>query len=158
MWTMPESEPRSRTLELTRRYRFSASHRLYSDELSDEQNRATFGKCANPYGHGHDYVLEVTVRGALDPETGRVIDLDTMDRIVGETVTGPMEHANLNTDIGEFRDLVPTTENLAVVIRQRLDGAWSKARGRAGFAGTTLERIRIEETKRNFFEVERESK
>lgn len=140
-------------VELTRRYRFSASHRLYSDELSEEQNRATFGKCANPYGHGHDYVVEVTVRGPLDQETGRVIDLDVMDGLVQSAVIAPMEHANLNTDIAEFGELVPTTENLALVVKRRLDTQWTGRAASKGFGQTSIARIRIEETKRNFFEV-----
>ena len=140
-------------LELTRRYRFSASHRLYSDELSEEQNRATFGKCANPYGHGHDYVVEVTVRGPLDQETGRVIDLDVMDGLVQSAVVAPMEHANLNTDIAEFERLVPTTENLALVVKERLDRHLTDRAASKGFGRTSIARIRIEETKRNFFAV-----
>ena len=142
-----------KTVELTRRYRFSASHRLYSDELTEEQNRATFGKCANPHGHGHDYVLEVTVRGPLDEESGRVMDLDTMDGMVRDAVTGPMEHANLNVEVPEFASLVPTTENLALVVQRRLAAAWRDVEKSRGFGSTGIARVRIEETKRNSFEV-----
>src|SRR5450755_212474 len=118
------STMRANSVRLTRRYRFSATHRLYSDELSEEMNRATFGKCANPYGHGHDYVLHVSVAGPLDLATGRVVDLDTLDGLMRDAVVAPFEHANLNADVAEFEALVPTTENLAVVIEQRLRAEW----------------------------------
>jgi 6-pyruvoyltetrahydropterin/6-carboxytetrahydropterin synthase len=139
-------------MTLTRRYRFSASHRLASPALTDEQNRATYGKCANPFGHGHDYVLDVTVRGPFDAETGRIVDLATLDRVVNETIVTPWEHANLNADVAEFRgDLVPTSENVAQVVEQRLSQVW-----RHHFETTQLAKIRIEETKRNIFEVVRQ--
>jgi 6-pyruvoyltetrahydropterin/6-carboxytetrahydropterin synthase len=140
-------------VRLARRYRFSASHRLYSDELSEAQNRATFGKCANPYGHGHDYVLDVRVRGPLDPATGRVVDLDTLDALVREVVLEPFEHSNLNEDIPEFRSLVPTTENLALVVEQRLARQWKTRFAEAPLESVRLDRIKIEETRRNIFEV-----
>jgi 6-pyruvoyltetrahydropterin/6-carboxytetrahydropterin synthase len=152
-------------MRLTRRYRFSASHRLFTDTLSEAENRAIFGKCANPYGHGHDYALDVSVRGPLDASTGRIIDLDRLDRLVREAVVEPMEHANLNTDVAEFLsagpdgcNLVPTTENLAVVVRNRLAAAWPKYFGsETGFVHAALDKIRIEETKRNIFEITEEA-
>ncbi|HEY3742229.1 MAG TPA: 6-carboxytetrahydropterin synthase [Bryobacteraceae bacterium] len=141
-------------IRLSRRYRFSASHRLYSDELSETENRAIFGKCANPYGHGHDYVLDVRVRGPLDRETGRIIDLDTLDTLVRETILGPFEHSNLNVDIPEFQSsLVPTTENLALVIEHRLAGEWKSRFASPPLERVKLDRIKIEETRRNIFEV-----
>ena len=142
-------------MRLTRRYRFSASHRLYSDHLSEEQNRQTFGKCANPFGHGHDYLLHVSVRGPLDPHTGRIVDLDLLDSIVRTEIVEPMEHSNLNVDIAEFQagDFVPTTENLVVVVQRRLEGSWCRYFSTSGFASVRLEKIRIEETRRNIFEI-----
>jgi len=153
-------------MRLTRRYRFSASHRLFTDTLSEAENRAIFGKCANPFGHGHDYTLDVSVRGPLDTSTGRIIDLEQLDRMVGEAVVRPMDHANLNADVAEFlppdvcggANLVPTTENLAVVVRQRLAAAWPRYFGSgSGFPGAALDKIRIEETKRNIFEITEEA-
>lgn len=143
-------------MRLTRRYRFSASHRLFSDSLSEAENRAIFGKCANPFGHGHDYALDVSVRGPMDAHTGRIIDLDLLDRMVRETIVEPMEHSNLNFDVDEFKggELVPTTENLAVVVRNRLATAWNKYfDSRVPFSEASLDKIRIEETKRNIFEI-----
>ncbi len=148
MSTTPVNE-----IRLSRRYRFSASHRLYSDEMSETENRAVFGKCANPYGHGHDYVLDVRVCGPLDPETGRIVDLDTLDTLVKEAVLKPFEHSNLNVDIPEFSALVPTTENLALVVERRLAAQWHSKFFEAPLDGVRLDRIRIEETKRNVFEV-----
>lgn len=145
-------------VRLTRRYRFSASHRLFSDDLSEEQNRAIFGKCANPFGHGHDYVLHVSVRGPLDIDTGRVVDLDTLDALVKETILDPLEHSNLNVDVPEFRSLVPTTENLAVVVEQRLEREWKRKFTEHPLESVRLEKIQIEETKRNIFEVSRQDK
>ena len=140
-------------IKLSRRYRFSASHRLYADELSEAQNKAIFGKCANPYGHGHDYVLDVRVRGPLDAETGRVVDLETLDALVQEAVLKPFEHCNLNVDIPEFKALVPTTENLALVVEHRLAAQWALKFSEEPLERVKLDRIKIEETKRNIFEV-----
>jgi 6-pyruvoyltetrahydropterin/6-carboxytetrahydropterin synthase len=138
-------------MRLTRRYRFSASHRLHSHLLSQTENQRVYGKCNNPYGHGHDYVLEVRVRGPLDETTGRIVDLETLDGLVAEQVISAFEHRDLNTELEAFRDLPPTTENLAVVIQQRLRESWPGA-FRNGSA--VLDRIRIEETKRNSIELE----
>jgi len=135
-------------MQLTRRYHFSASHRLHSDQLSSTANLELYGKCNNPYGHGHNYVLKVTVEGEVDPGTGRVMEPGALDRFVRETVLGPIDHRDLNTDIPAFRSLVPTTENLAVVIASRLRAAWPSSCRRA-----QLKRIDIEETKRNSFHL-----
>ena len=137
-------------MTLTRRYRFSASHRLNSPKLSDTENDRVYGKCNNPFGHGHDYVLFVSVRGPLDAETGRIVDLDTLDSLVARQVIEPFEHRNLNTEVEAFRELVPTTENLANEIRRRLQQEWKSA---FNGAATVLDRIRIEETKRNHIEI-----
>ncbi len=100
---------------LTRRYVFSASHRLHSDELSEDQNRATYGKCNNPYGHGHNYALEVTVSGQVNPQTGMVCNLVDLDDAVRREVLDRFDHENLNVH-QEFAAAVPTTENLSEVI------------------------------------------
>ena len=143
-----------RALKLSRRYRFSASHRLYADSLTEAENRAIFGKCANPFGHGHDYTLDVSVSGPLDVNTGRIVDLDALDGLIRGAILEPMEHCNLNVDIAEFQgSLVPTTENLAIVVRDRIASRWRGCFGSSAFPEVVLEKIRIEETKRNIFEV-----
>jgi 6-pyruvoyltetrahydropterin/6-carboxytetrahydropterin synthase len=129
---------------LTRRYRFSASHRLHAAGLSGERNRELYGKCNNPYGHGHDYALEVSVSGPLDAETGCIADLDALDRLVSDRVLRPFDHRNLNLDIPEFAGLPPTTENLALVIERRLLAAWPAN-------WPPLDRIQLQETRRNKF-------
>ena len=127
---------------LTRRYWFSASHRLHSEEMSAEENRATYGKCNNPYGHGHNYALEVTVGGPVDPKTGMVCNLVDLDAYIQEHVLEPFEHSNLNT-LAEFRGVVPTTENLCTLIYDVLA---------KGFKPARVEKIRLEETMLNSFE------
>jgi 6-pyruvoyltetrahydropterin/6-carboxytetrahydropterin synthase len=129
-------------VHLTRRYQFSASHRLHSDAMSNEENRRTYGKCNNPYGHGHNYSLEVTVSGQVDPATGMVYNLVDLDRLVAEQVLSRFGLENLNT-LSEFSAQVPTTENLCVSIYDIL-------RPRLGAAH--LEKVRLEETMMNSFE------
>lgn len=138
-------------MRATRRYRFSASHRLDAPQLSPEANRALYGKCNNPFGHGHNYELEVSVAGPVDTRTGRVADPRALDRLVRAEVLDAFEHRNLNTECEAFRTLVPTSENLAREIERRLQTAWRNA-----FPGGVprLERICIAETPRNIFEVE----
>jgi 6-pyruvoyltetrahydropterin/6-carboxytetrahydropterin synthase len=127
---------------VTRMYDFSAAHRLHSEAISEERNREVFGKCNHPGGHGHNYVLEVTVKGSVDPETGFAFPLDRLDAQVDENVLQRMDHRNLNTDVPEFRGLNPTSENLAVVI-------WNALKPGVGEA---LHRVRVQETARNSFE------
>ena len=100
---------------LTRRYMFSASHRLHSERLTEEENRETYGKCNNPYGHGHNYIIEVTVGGAVDERTGMVCDLVELDECVRSHVLERYDHQNLNV-LEEFAAEVPTTENLCISI------------------------------------------
>src|SRR5437762_5544522 len=100
---------------LNRRYRFSSSHRLHSDAMSEEENRLTYGKCNNPYGHGHNYILEVTVSGQVDPKTGMICNLVELDDSVRAEVLARFDHENLN-ELPEFKSLVPTTENLSEAI------------------------------------------
>jgi len=127
---------------LTRRYRFSASHRLHSDGMSDTENSITYGKCNNPYGHGHNYTLEVTVSGHVQPETGMVCNLLDLDGFVEREVLEIFDHQNLNT-LAQFSELVPTTENLSTAIYDILQRGFSKAH---------LEKVRLEETMMNSFE------
>jgi 6-pyruvoyltetrahydropterin/6-carboxytetrahydropterin synthase len=136
-------------IKLTRRYRFSASHRLHAPSLAENENQQIYGKCNNPFGHGHDYVVDVVVRGEVDGETGRVVDLQRLDALVRREVVDPFEHKNLNLDIPEFRDMVPTSENVAVAVAQRLRKAWDGEFGPA----PSLDLIRIHETRRNIFEI-----
>jgi 6-pyruvoyltetrahydropterin/6-carboxytetrahydropterin synthase len=137
-------------IRLSRRYGFAASHRLHSPAFSEEENREIFGKCNNPYGHGHNYEIEVTVCGPVDPVTGRVADLALLDGIAEREIVAPFQHRNLNEELPAFRDVVPTTENLAIELDRRLRGAWLEVFGENG---PQLERIRIRETDRNICEL-----
>jgi 6-pyruvoyltetrahydropterin/6-carboxytetrahydropterin synthase len=130
-------------LTLTRRYRFAASHRLHSAKFTEEQNRRLYGKCSNPHGHGHNYVLEVTIAGPVDPSTGMIANLGDLDPFVRIQVLDPFDCKNLNEQVAEFRDCVPTTENVAREIFRRLQT----------FPNAHVERVRIEETSKNSFEV-----
>jgi 6-pyruvoyltetrahydropterin/6-carboxytetrahydropterin synthase len=130
---------------LSRRYTLSASHRLYSEAYSEEKNRAVYGKCSNPHGHGHNYVVEVTVGGQVDPITGMVCNLVDLDQCVQRTVIDRFDHTNLNFD-ESFTGEVPTTENLCIAIYNLLA---------EHFVHAGLERVRVEETRNNFFECAR---
>ena len=132
-------------MKLTRRYRFSASHRLDTPALSAEENRKLYGKCNNPYGHGHDYVLDVTVAGSPD-ESGQIVGREALDRLVSEKILARFDHRNLNVEIAELRGVVATTENLAVAIEKELKEGWPLP--------AKLDRVRISETERNIFELE----
>jgi 6-pyruvoyltetrahydropterin/6-carboxytetrahydropterin synthase len=134
---------------LTRRYRFSAGHRLHNDALSAEENRRVYGKCNNPNGHGHNYLLEVTVAGTIDPATGMVFDLSVLDGVVAERVLEKLDHKNLNLDMENFRTQVPTTENLCLEIYELLHTPLEET---GGVRGLRLERVRLEETSLNSFE------
>ena len=134
-------------VELGRRYRFAASHRLHSSRLSEAENRRVYGKCNNPYGHGHNYTLEIRVSGDVDPATGMIANLADLDSFVQSEVLGAFDHCSLNDDVPAFRETVPTTENLCLEIFQRLK-SFPKAR---------LEAVRVEETANNSFEYFGES-
>ena len=127
---------------LTRRYMFSASHRLHSDAMSAEENVATYGKCNNPYGHGHNYALEVTVSGQVDPSTGMVCNLVDLDGFVQREILARFDLENMNM-LPEFAKTVPSTENLCIVIHEILQ---------RGFTLAHLEKVRLEETMMNSFE------
>ena len=133
---------------LTRRYKFSASHRLHSPALSEEENSELYGKCNNPFGHGHNYVLEVTVRGPVNAESGRVVSIGELDAYVEREVIRQFDHKDMNRDVPDFVDLVPTTENLSVIVEKRLRRDWSRSFGTA-----SLDAVRVQETKRNLFEL-----
>jgi 6-pyruvoyltetrahydropterin/6-carboxytetrahydropterin synthase len=127
---------------LSRRYKLSASHRLHSDAYSARKNRAVYGKCNHPHGHGHNYVVEITVSGPVHPVTGMVCDLAEMDGFVRRVIGERFDHKNLNFD-SAFENRVPTTENLCMEIYKLV---------KIGFSHVMLERVRIEETSNNFFE------
>jgi len=135
-------------IHLTRRYSFAASHRLHSPQLGEEENWRTYGKCNNPYGHGHNYVVEVTVSGAVKASTGMVADLGELDRYVEREVLETFDHKYLNEEVAAFRERVPTAENLCIEIYNRL----------RAFPGARLERVRLEETSLNSFEYAGETR
>jgi 6-pyruvoyltetrahydropterin/6-carboxytetrahydropterin synthase len=129
-------------IELGRRYRFAASHRLHSEKLSAEENSRVYGKCNNPYGHGHNYVVEISVSGAVDPATGMITNLTDLDAFVDREVIEAFDHRSLNEEVEAFREKVPTTENVCIEIYERLKR----------FPRAKLERVRVEETANNSFE------
>ncbi len=129
-------------ISLTRRYRFAASHRLHSAALSTAENEQIYGKCNSPYGHGHNYAVEVTITGPVNPDTGMIANLFELDPFVQREVIEAFDCKYLNEDVPEFRTTVPTTENVCREIYRRL----------AGFPVAKLERVRIEETSKNSFE------
>jgi 6-pyruvoyltetrahydropterin/6-carboxytetrahydropterin synthase len=127
---------------LGRRYHFAASHRLHTEQLSEEENQRVFGKCNNPHGHGHNYVLELHVSGEVNPDTGMIANLVDLDSYVDEAVLRAFDHKSMNEDVEAFRERVPTTENLCIEIYDRLKN----------FPYAKVERVRIEETRNNSFE------
>ena len=129
-------------VELGRRYRFAASHRLHSAQLSEMENARIYGKCNNPYGHGHNYTVELRFSGAIDPATGMIANLADLDTFVNERVIEPFDHRSLQDEVPAFREAVPTTENLCIEIFQRLKS----------FPTAKLEAVRLEETSNNSFE------
>lgn len=129
-------------VELGRRYHFSASHRLHSAKLSDEENCRIYGKCNNPYGHGHNYTVEVRLSGKIDPATGMISNLADLDSFVNERVVEPFDHRSLNEEVPAFQEAVPTTEILCIEIFRRLKS----------FPHAKLEAVRVQETANNSFE------
>ena len=129
-------------VQLGRRYHFAAAHRLHSQQLSDEENNRVYGKCNNPYGHGHNYTLEVRFSGAIDPATGMIANLADLDAFVNQQVIKPFDHRSLHDEVPAFREAVPTTENLCIEIFQRLKS----------FPSAKLEVVHVEETSNNSFE------
>lgn len=135
---------------ITRRYRFSAGHRLHAPALSAAENAALYGKCNNPFGHGHDYLLEVTAEGKVDSSTGLILPLPKLDRLVEEKVLQLFASRNINLDVPQFATLVPTTENVALVIADLLEEHWNTY---LGATRARLHRVYLQETDRNAFEV-----
>ena len=131
------------TVYVIRREHFNAAHRLHNPSRSDEWNQRVFGKCNNPNWHGHNYVLEVTVAGEPDPETGYVIDLGDLKRIINERVISRVDHKNLNLDVDFMQGIMPSTENFVVAIWKELEPAIPSGR---------LHRIRLHETEKNVAE------
>ena len=129
-------------ISLTRRYRFAASHRLHSSALSETENERIYGKCNSPYGHGHNYAVEVTITGPVNPDTGMIANLGDLDPFVQREVIEAFDYKYLNEDVPELQTVVPTTENVCREIYRRL----------AGFTAAKLERVKIEETSKNTFE------
>ena len=122
---------------LTRKAEFSAAHFYWNDQLSPEENERVFGKCSNRNGHGHNYVIEVTVSGEIDPITGFVVDLKLLKDILEREVVGVYDHRHLNLEIPDFKSVIPTAENIAIAAWHRLDGK---------IPGSKLYRVRIYET------------
>lgn len=125
---------------LMRRATFSASHRLHSPELSELENKNIFGKCNNPHGHGHNYVLEVTVRGEIDPRTGMIINLTDLKKAMDEQIIDLVDHKHLNLDVPLFTEIIPTAENMAVVFWKLLEQALPQG---------LLYEVRLHETENN---------
>ncbi|UCD17814.1 MAG: 6-carboxytetrahydropterin synthase [Candidatus Zixiibacteriota bacterium] len=131
---------------ITRRMTFSSGHRLYNPGFSDEKNREVFGDCSNPNGHGHNYVLEVTVSGSVAEDSGMVINLKDLKRIVAREIIDKVDHRNLNVDVDFMKDLIPTTENFAQKIWEILDRSLGKG---------LLDRIVLYESENNWVEIRR---
>lgn len=126
---------------ITRKVEFCASHRLYNPSFSDQKNQDTFGLCNNPNGHGHNYTLEVTVRGEVDPETGMVLDLKALKHLVNELIIDHVDHKNLNVDVPFLNGVIPTAENLAIVFWEMLEPKIHNG---------TLHEIKLYESERNY--------
>ena len=134
-------------LYVTRRERFSAAHRLFKPGLSDEENEKIYGKCSNPNWHGHNYDLEVVVCGNLNPETGFVIDLNLLKKIIREYVINKVDHKNLNLDTDFMKGIIPSAENIAVAIWNQIDNKLPSGK---------LYSVKLYETENNYFEYKGE--
>jgi 6-pyruvoyltetrahydropterin/6-carboxytetrahydropterin synthase len=134
-----------RMIYLTRRERFSAAHRMFKPEWTDEENRAVFGKCSNPNWHGHNYILYVTVKGNPSSDHGFVINMNILKKIMRELVIEKVDHKNLNLDVPFMSGMVTTTENLAIAI-------WNQLKSAIGKEGAELHCVKIEETENNSIE------
>ncbi len=121
---------------LTRKAEFSAAHYYYNEAWSQQENENVFGKCANRNGHGHNYTLEVTVAGEIDPVSGFVVDLKALKDVMELEVVQVYDHRHLNLEVPEFRSTIPTTENMAIAIWKRLEGK---------IVGARLQRVRVYE-------------
>jgi 6-pyruvoyltetrahydropterin/6-carboxytetrahydropterin synthase len=135
------------SIHITRRETFSAGHTLLNPSFSDERNRELFGKCSNPSGHGHNYVVEVTLRGEPDPDTGFVYDLGELSALLHKVIIDDVDHRNLNVDVDWLRGVIPTTENLASAFWERLDPNLPEG---------VLYSVRLRETEKNWAERRRD--
>lgn len=127
---------------ITRRFYFSASHRVFNPQLSDEQNLKIYGKCSSPNGHGHNYVLNVTVAGEVDETMGYVMDLTELKNLVEEDVVSKIDHKNLNMDVDFLKGLLPTTENIAIKI-------WEQIEAKVNNSKRKLYSVELKETENN---------
>ncbi len=130
---------------LTRRERFSAAHRLYNPALSDQENLKQFGPCANPNWHGHNYVLWVTIKGKVNPETGYVVDLKMLSQILKEEIINKLDHKNINLEVDFMKNVIVSTENLAIAI-------WKELNPHIKALDLNLHSVKIEETENNLVE------
>lgn len=130
---------------ITRKERFNAAHRLFRPEYSDEQNLKVFGKCSNPNWHGHNYTLVVTVKGDVGSETGFVVNLKDLSRVINEKVIVPLDHRNINLEVPFMSGKLASTENLAISI-------WAELEGEIAALGAMLHCVRVEETENNMAE------
>jgi 6-pyruvoyltetrahydropterin/6-carboxytetrahydropterin synthase len=137
-------------ISITRRYRFSASHRLHAMELSSAENAQLYGKCNNPFGHGHDYLLEVTATGPVNVASGLILPIAKLDKLVDEQVLRLFASRNINLDVPQFKAVVPTTENIAGVISRLIEAAWESY---IGDPAVHFIRVHVQETDRNGFEI-----
>ena len=126
---------------ITRRLDFCASHRLFNPKFSDEENAATFGLCNNPNGHGHNYVLEVTVRGEVAPETGMVLDLKTLKKLINHEIVNKVDHKNFNMDVDFMQGVIPTAENIAIKFWEILESKIQNG---------SLHELKLYESERNY--------
>jgi 6-pyruvoyltetrahydropterin/6-carboxytetrahydropterin synthase len=139
------TETRCFMIYLTRRERFSAAHRMFRQEWSDEKNREIFGKCSNPNWHGHNYILWVTVRGEPSDDHGFVMNINTLKKIIQEKIIEKLDHRNINLEVGFMKGKITTTENLAIAI-------WNELKPAIEIEGAALHCIKIEETENNYIE------
>jgi 6-pyruvoyltetrahydropterin/6-carboxytetrahydropterin synthase len=133
------------TVYVTRRERFNAAHRMFRPDWSDEKNAEIFGKCSNPLWHGHNYILSVTIKGEQKTDTGYVVDLTLLSKIIREHVTDKLDHKNINLEVDFMKDRIVSTENLAI-------GIWDQLKGHVHALGAELHCIKLEETENNFVE------
>lgn len=131
---------------ITKRMTFCAGHRIYNPEYTEEKNREVFGLCSNPNGHGHNYVLEISISGPVDPETGMIINLKDMKRIINSEIIDKVDHMNLNLDVDFMKDIIPTTENFAAAIWKILDGKFPEG---------NLSKVLLWESENNKVEITR---
>ncbi len=142
---MNEVLKKTRKVYVTRTVEFNASHRLYNPDLSEDENREIYGKCSNPNGHGHNYELEITVSGIVDPSTGFLLDMKELKEILEKEIMNRFDHKHLNFDVEELKDTVPSTEVLAVTIWDILTAALQRYINK----GITLHEVTIHETRKN---------